>query len=99
MDAFASEERLMPHLHLSLQAGDDLILKRMKRRHSRADAIALTRELRRRRPGMVFGGGFHCGISDRDRGHVPPFRRPDRGVRTHLSACFPLLPRPGTPAA
>src|SRR5258707_9813022 len=50
MDAFADEERLMPHLHLSLQAGDDLVLKRMKRRHVRADVIALTRELRRRRP-------------------------------------------------
>src|SRR6267142_3514641 len=58
----AEERRLMPHLHLSLQAGDDLILKRMKRRHSRAEAIALTRELRRRRPGIVFGADFIAGF-------------------------------------
>src|SRR5215471_15137233 len=62
MDTFAEEERLMPHLHLSLQAGDDLILKRMKRRHSRADAIALCLELRCRRPGMVFGADIIAGF-------------------------------------
>src|SRR5260370_7056864 len=62
MDAFAEEERLMPHLHLSLQAGDDLVLKRTKRRHLRAEAIALTRELRRRRPGIVFGAAFIAGF-------------------------------------
>src|SRR6266851_5608161 len=55
IDAFAQEARLMPHLHLSLQSGDDLILKRMKRRHSRGDAIALCEKLRSLRPDIVFG--------------------------------------------
>lgn len=99
MDAFAEEERLMPHLHLSLQAGDDLILKRMKRRHLRADAIALCRELRRRRPDMVFGADFIAGF---------PTETEDMFRRTVdlIEECgltflhvFPYSPRPGTPAA
>jgi threonylcarbamoyladenosine tRNA methylthiotransferase MtaB len=60
--ALAEEERLMPHLHLSLQAGDDLILKRMKRRHSRADAVAFCAEARRLRPGIVFGADLIAGF-------------------------------------
>src|SRR5471032_2508388 len=56
LDALASEQRLMPHLHLSLQAGDDVILKRMKRRHLRADAIKFCADVRRLRPDVVFGG-------------------------------------------
>jgi threonylcarbamoyladenosine tRNA methylthiotransferase MtaB len=99
MDAFAAEERLMPHLHLSLQAGDDLILKRMKRRHSRADAIALTRELRRRRPGLVFGADFIAGFPTETE---DMFRRSldliDECALTYLHV-FPYSPRPGTPAA
>src|SRR5690606_31583118 len=55
IDALANEPRLMPHLHLSLQAGDDLILKRMKRRHLRADAIAFCDAVRRLRPDVAFG--------------------------------------------
>jgi threonylcarbamoyladenosine tRNA methylthiotransferase MtaB len=99
MDAFADEERLMPHLHLSLQAGDDLVLKRMKRRHLRADAIALCRELRRRRPDMVFGADFIAGF---------PTETDDMFGRTVdlIEECgltflhvFPYSPRPGTPAA
>jgi threonylcarbamoyladenosine tRNA methylthiotransferase MtaB len=99
MEAFADEERLMPHLHLSLQAGDDLILKRMKRRHLRADAIALCSELRRRRPGMVFGADFIAGF---------PTETEDMFGRTVdlIEECgltylhvFPFSPRPGTPAA
>jgi threonylcarbamoyladenosine tRNA methylthiotransferase MtaB len=62
IDAFANEPRLMPHLHLSLQAGDDLILKRMKRRHLRADAIAFCRDLRRLRPDIVFGADLIAGF-------------------------------------
>ena len=62
LDAFASDERLMPHLHLSLQSGDDLILKRMKRRHLRADAIAFCRQVRRLRPDVVFGGDIIAGF-------------------------------------
>jgi threonylcarbamoyladenosine tRNA methylthiotransferase MtaB len=99
MDAFAAEERLMPHLHLSLQAGDDLILKRMKRRHSRADAIALTRELRRRRPGLVFGADFIAGFPTESE---DMFRRSldliEECGLTYLHV-FPYSPRPGTPAA
>ena len=99
MDAFAEEERLMPHLHLSLQAGDDLILKRMKRRHSRADAIALCQELRCRRPGMVFGADIIAGFPTETE---DMFRRSLDLVEecglTYLHV-FPYSPRPGTPAA
>src|SRR5262249_34414024 len=99
MDAFAEEERLMPHLHLSLQAGDDLVLKRMKRRHSRRDAIALTRELRRQRPSIVFGADFIAGFPTETE---DMFRRSLDLVEecglTYLHV-FPFSPRPGTPAA
>ncbi len=99
MDAFAGEERLMPHVHLSLQAGDDLILKRMKRRHSRADAIALCRELARRRPGMVFGADLIAGFPTETE---DMFRRSldliEECGLTYLHV-FPFSPRPGTPAA
>src|SRR5262249_47380546 len=59
---FADEPRVMPHLHLSLHAGDDLILKRMKRRHSRAAAVALCERLRRLRPDIVFGADLIAGF-------------------------------------
>jgi threonylcarbamoyladenosine tRNA methylthiotransferase MtaB len=99
MDVFAEEERLMPHLHLSLQAGDDLVLKRMKRRHSRADAVALTRELRRRRPDIVFGADFIAGFPTESE---DMFRRSVDLVEecglTYLHV-FPYSLRPGTPAA
>ena len=62
MQAIATEPRLMPHLHLSLQAGDDMILKRMKRRHLRDDAIAFCEEARRLRPDMVFGADLIAGF-------------------------------------
>jgi threonylcarbamoyladenosine tRNA methylthiotransferase MtaB len=99
LDAFASDARLMPHLHLSLQSGDDLILKRMKRRHLRADAIAFCRQVRRLRPDVVFGGDIIAGF---------PTETEDMFARsldlveecglTHLHV-FPFSPRPGTPAA
>ena len=99
LEAFATEERLMPHLHLSLQAGDDLVLKRMKRRHSRSDAIALCAELRRLRPGMVFGADIIAGFPTETE---DMFRRSLDLVEecglTHLHV-FPYSPRPGTPAA
>src|SRR5204862_1457801 len=60
--AIADEPRLMPHLHLSLQHGDDLILKRMKRRHLRGDAIRFTEQVRRLRPGIVFGADIIAGF-------------------------------------
>src|SRR6202162_2647288 len=62
LDAFACHSRLMPHLHLSLQSGDDLILKRMKRRHLRSDAIAFAKTLRRLRPDVVFGADMIAGF-------------------------------------
>ncbi len=99
MEAFATEERLMPHLHLSLQAGDDLVLKRMKRRHRRADAVALCEQLRRLRPDMVFGADIIAGFPTETEAM---FRRSldlveDCGL-THLHV-FPYSPRRGTPAA
>jgi threonylcarbamoyladenosine tRNA methylthiotransferase MtaB len=99
IDAFAQEARLMPHLHLSLQAGDDLILKRMKRRHSRADAIALCARLRSLRPDIVFGADIIAGFPTETEAM---FRRSLDLVEecglVHLHV-FPFSPRPGTPAA
>ncbi|WP_046861784.1 tRNA (N(6)-L-threonylcarbamoyladenosine(37)-C(2))-methylthiotransferase MtaB [Microvirga massiliensis] len=99
LQAIGEEERLMPHLHLSLQAGDDLVLKRMKRRHLRADAIAFCETLRRLRPGIVFGADIIAGFPTEDE---DMFRRSldivDECGLTHLHV-FPFSPRPGTPAA
>jgi threonylcarbamoyladenosine tRNA methylthiotransferase MtaB len=97
--AIADEERLMPHLHLSLQAGDDLVLKRMKRRHLRADAIAFCAEVRRLRPGIVFGADLIAGFPTETE---DMFQRSldivgECGL-TYLHV-FPFSPRPGTPAA
>jgi threonylcarbamoyladenosine tRNA methylthiotransferase MtaB len=99
IDAFASEPRLMPHLHLSLQAGDDLILKRMKRRHSRADAIAFCTELRRLRPDVAFGGDIIAGFpTESEDMFARSLDLVDACALTHLHV-FPFSPRPGTPAA
>ncbi len=99
LDAIAEEPRLMPHLHLSLQAGDDIILKRMKRRHSRADAIAFCARVRRLRPDIVFGADIIAGFPTEDEAM---FSRSldlvDECGLTHLHV-FPFSPRPGTPAA
>ena len=99
LDAFASDARLMPHLHLSLQAGDDLILKRMKRRHLRADAVAFCEAVRRLRPDVVFGGDIITGFPTETE---DMFERSldlvDACGLTHLHV-FPFSPRPGTPAA
>jgi threonylcarbamoyladenosine tRNA methylthiotransferase MtaB len=99
LDAFASDARLMPHLHLSLQAGDDLILKRMKRRHLRADAIAFCQQVRRLRPDVVFGGDIIAGFPTETE---TMFKRSidliDECGLVHLHV-FPFSPRPGTPAA
>ncbi|MGB3743065.1 MAG: tRNA (N(6)-L-threonylcarbamoyladenosine(37)-C(2))-methylthiotransferase MtaB [Xanthobacteraceae bacterium] len=99
LDLIAGEARLMPHLHLSLQAGDDLILKRMKRRHSRAQAIAFCRALRRLRPDIVFGADLIAGFPTET---VEMFRRSLNLVEecdlTYLHV-FPFSARPSTPAA
>ena len=99
LDAFANEARLMPHLHLSLQAGDDLILKRMKRRHLRADAIAFCEEVRRARPDVVFGGDIIAGFpTENEDMFARSLDLVDACGLTHLHV-FPFSPRPGTPAA
>jgi threonylcarbamoyladenosine tRNA methylthiotransferase MtaB len=99
LDAFADEARLMPHLHLSLQAGDDLILKRMKRRHRRADAVAFCERLRALRPDIVFGADIIAGFPTEDEAM---FARSldivDACGLTHLHV-FPFSARPGTPAS
>jgi threonylcarbamoyladenosine tRNA methylthiotransferase MtaB len=99
LDAFAGDARLMPHLHLSLQAGDDLILKRMKRRHLRADAVAFCEKVRRLRPDVVLGADIIAGFPTET---ADMFARSldlvDECGLTHLHV-FPFSPRPGTPAA
>jgi threonylcarbamoyladenosine tRNA methylthiotransferase MtaB len=99
LDVIAGDERLMPHLHLSLQSGDDLILKRMKRRHSRSDALRFCAQLRRLRPDIAFGADIIAGF---------PTETEDMFARSQdlVEACgltflhvFPYSPRPGTPAA
>ncbi|MFN6925689.1 MAG: tRNA (N(6)-L-threonylcarbamoyladenosine(37)-C(2))-methylthiotransferase MtaB [Tabrizicola sp.] len=99
IEAIATEPRLMPHLHLSLQAGDDLILKRMKRRHLRDDAIRFCTEVRALRPEMVFGADIIAGFPTETE---DMFRRSLDLVQecglTFLHV-FPFSPRKGTPAA
>ncbi|RMI23765.1 tRNA (N(6)-L-threonylcarbamoyladenosine(37)-C(2))-methylthiotransferase MtaB [Sinorhizobium meliloti] len=99
LDLIAEEPRFMPHLHLSLQHGDDLILKRMKRRHSSADARAFCDEVRRLRPGISLGADMIAGFPTETE---PMFENAmrlaeDCGI-AHLHV-FPYSPRPGTPAA
>jgi threonylcarbamoyladenosine tRNA methylthiotransferase MtaB len=99
LDAVADEPRLMPHLHLSLQHGDDLILKRMKRRHLRADAIAFTQQVRRLRPDMVFGADIIAGFpTETDEAFARSRDLIAECGLTHLHV-FPYSQRPGTPAA
>ncbi len=99
LDAIACEERLMPHLHLSLQAGDPMILKRMRRRHTPQDAVGFCRKVRRLRPEIVFGADLIAGF---------PTESEDMFANTlaHVDDCgltwlhvFPYSERPGTPAA
>ena len=99
LDALADSERLMPHLHLSLQSGDDLILKRMKRRHSRGEAVAFCERVRRLRPDMVFGADIIAGFPTETEAMFAGSLDlvGDCGL-THLHV-FPFSPRPGTPAA
>jgi threonylcarbamoyladenosine tRNA methylthiotransferase MtaB len=99
MRAIAEEERLMPHLHLSLQSGDDLILKRMKRRHLRAHSVAFCEEVRRLRPDIVFGADLIAGFpTESDAMFTRTLDIVDECELTFLHV-FPFSPRPGTPAA
>src|ERR1700726_3693960 len=99
LDVIADDERLMPHLHLSLQSGDDLILKRMKRRHSRKNAVRFCAQVRRLRPDIALGADIIAGF---------PTETEEMFARSQdlVAACgltflhvFPYSPRPGTPAA
>jgi threonylcarbamoyladenosine tRNA methylthiotransferase MtaB len=99
LDVIADDERLMPHLHLSLQSGDDMILKRMKRRHARADAIGFCTQVRRLRPDIALGADIIAGF---------PTETDDMFARSQdlVGECgltflhvFPYSKRPGTPAA
>ncbi|WP_159586214.1 tRNA (N(6)-L-threonylcarbamoyladenosine(37)-C(2))-methylthiotransferase MtaB [Chelativorans xinjiangense] len=99
MAALAEEGRLMPHLHLSLQAGDDMILKRMKRRHLRADSIRFCDEVRRLRPDAVFGADIIAGFpTETEAMFQNSLRIVEECGLTHLHV-FPFSPREGTPAA
>jgi threonylcarbamoyladenosine tRNA methylthiotransferase MtaB len=99
LDAVADESRLMPHLHLSLQSGDNVILKRMKRRHLRNDAIAFCNQVRRLRPDMVLGGDVIAGFpTENEEMFARSLDLVDECGLTHLHV-FPFSARPGTPAA
>lgn len=99
IDAIATEQRLMPHLHLSLQAGDDLILKRMKRRHLRDDAIRFCNEIKKARPDIAFGADIIAGFpTESDEAFENSLKLVDECGLAFLHV-FPYSPRPGTPAA
>ena len=98
-ELLASEERVMPHLHLSLQHGHDLILKRMKRRHTRADAVRLVERLRARRPDVAIGADLIAGFPTEDEAMHEANRSIIRELGVVHGHVFPYSPRPGTPAA
>ncbi|TIQ85081.1 MAG: tRNA (N(6)-L-threonylcarbamoyladenosine(37)-C(2))-methylthiotransferase MtaB, partial [Mesorhizobium sp.] len=99
LDAIATEPRLMPHLHLSLQSGDDMILKRMKRRHNRDQSIRFCEDLRKLRPGIVFGADIIAGFpTETDAMFEKSLEIVEECGLTHLHV-FPFSPRQGTPAA
>ena len=98
-ELFAGEARLMPHLHLSLQHGHDLILKRMKRRHLRADAVSLVTRLREHRPEIAIGADLIAGFPTESEDHHAANLSIIRELRIVHGHIFPYSPRPGTPAA
>jgi threonylcarbamoyladenosine tRNA methylthiotransferase MtaB len=99
LDVIASDARLMPHLHLSLQSGDDLVLKRMKRRHSRKDAIDFCAQVRRLRPDIAFGADIIAGFpTETDEMFARSEALVEECGLTFLHV-FPYSPRPVTPAA
>jgi threonylcarbamoyladenosine tRNA methylthiotransferase MtaB len=98
-EAFAEEERLMPHLHLSLQSGDNLILKRMKRRHAREDAIEFCKVMRRLRPDIVFGADLIAGFPTEDEAMFSNTLRLVDECGLSFLHVFPFSARPQTAAA
>jgi threonylcarbamoyladenosine tRNA methylthiotransferase MtaB len=99
LDVIAGDERLMPHLHLSLQSGDDLILKRMKRRHSRKDAIGFCAQVRRLRPDIAFGADIIAGFPTESEAMFERSRELVEECDLTFLHVFPYSKRPGTPAA
>ena len=99
LDMVIHEPRLMPHLHLSLQAGDDMILKRMKRRHSRAEAVAFCDRLKAARPDIAFGADLIAGFPTETEAMFENSRRLIGDCDLSFVHVFPFSPRPGTPAA
>ena len=99
LDVIAADQRLMPHLHLSLQSGDDLILKRMKRRHLRRDAIDFCAQVRRLRPDIALGADIIAGFpTETEEAFARSQDLVEQCGLTFLHV-FPYSPRPGTPAA
>ena len=99
INLYGSEKRLLPHIHLSLQAGDNMILKRMKRRHSREDAINVIERIRAVRPDIVFGADLIAGFpTETEEMFLNSVRLIDECNITFLHV-FPFSPRDGTPAA
>lgn len=99
IDAIASEMRLMPHLHLSLQAGDDMILKRMKRRHLRADAIEFCTKMRTARPDIIYGADIIAGFPTETEEMFENSLKLIEDCNLTWLHIFPFSPRQGTPAA
>ena len=98
-ELFACEDRLMPHLHLSLQHGHDMMLKRMKRRHLRADAIALVERLKARRPEIAIGADLIAGFPTEDAAMHAENLSIIEALDIVHGHVFPYSPRPDTPAA
>ena len=99
IEIITTEERILPHIHLSLQAGDNMILKRMKRRHSRDDAINLCKRIRKRRPEVAFGADIITGFpTETEEMFLNTLNIVDECGLDWLHV-FPYSPRPGTPAA
>lgn len=99
LDLITGEPRMMPHLHLSLQSGDDMILKRMKRRHSSADAIAIVDRIRARRPEVAIGADLIAGFPTETDAMAENSLRLIKYVDLIFAHVFPFSPRKGTPAA
>jgi threonylcarbamoyladenosine tRNA methylthiotransferase MtaB len=99
LEVIADDERLMPHLHLSLQSGDDLILKRMKRRHSRKDAVEFCAQLRRLRPDIALGADIIAGFPTETEAMFARSLDLVEACGLTFLHVFPYSPRPGTPAA
>ena len=98
-DIIVSDPRVMPHVHLSLQSGDDMILKRMKRRHSRAQAVALVERLKGRRPDIAIGADIIAGFPTEEEEMFENSLKLLDDCDIVFGHIFPFSPRPGTPAA